>query len=48
MLCDDQEGWDGKGIERRFKEEGIYVYLYLWLIHFVVQLQSETNVETLN
>ena len=29
VLCDDQEGWDGKEIEKRFKEEGIYVYLYL-------------------
>ena len=31
MLCDDQKGWDGKGIERRFKEEGnMYTYTYNW------------------
>ena len=30
-LCINLEGWDGEGAGRRFKREGIYVYL--WLIH---------------
>ena len=30
-LCINLEGWDGVGDGRRFKREGIYVYL--WLIH---------------
>ena len=34
MLCDDLEGWDG-GMGGRVKREWIYVYL--WLIHTVVQ-----------
>ena len=35
VLCDDLEGWDGKGVGARLKREGIYVYTQL--IHFVVQ-----------
>ena len=35
MLCDDQEGCDGAGVEGRFKREG--GSLYIWLIHFTVQ-----------
>ena len=34
-LCINLEGWDGERMGGRFKKEGIYVYL--WLIHFVVQ-----------
>ena len=34
MLCDDLEGWNG-GEGREVQEEVIYVYL--WLIHVVVQ-----------
>ena len=30
-VCINLEGWDGTGDARRFKREGIYVYL--WLIH---------------
>ena len=30
-LCISLEGWDGEGDSRRFKREGVYVYL--WLIH---------------
>ena len=33
-LCINLEGWDGREIGRRFKREGIYVYL--WLIHVEV------------
>ena len=33
-LCINLEGWDGEGEGRRFKREGIYVYL--WLIHVEV------------
>ena len=28
-LCINLEGWDGEGAGRRFKREGIYVYLCL-------------------
>ena len=35
MLCGDPEGWDGGTVGGRSKREGIYVYI--WLIHFVVQ-----------
>ena len=35
MLCDDLEGWDWGEVGGRLKREGIYVYL--WLIHVVVQ-----------
>ena len=28
MLCDNLKGWDGVG---RFKREGAYVHLWLWL-----------------
>ena len=30
-LCINLEGWDGRVMGRRFKREGIYVYL--WLIY---------------
>ena len=30
-LCDTLEGWDGVGVEGKFKRERTYVYL--WLIH---------------
>ena len=33
MLCDDLDGWDGGG--GRSKRDRRYVYI--WLIHFVVQ-----------
>ena len=33
-LCINLEGWDWEGDGRRFKREGIYVYL--WLIHVEV------------
>ena len=33
-LCINLEGWDEEGDGRRFKREGIYVYL--WLIHVEV------------
>ena len=33
-LCINLEGWDGREMGRRFKREGIYVYL--WLIHIKV------------
>ena len=35
MPCDHLEGWDGAGVGGRFKGKGIYVYL--WLIHVVIQ-----------
>ena len=35
VLCDDLEGWDWGEVRGRLKREGIYVYL--WLIHVVVQ-----------
>ena len=35
LLCDSLEGWDGGGVEGRFKREGTYVYLRL--IHNVWQ-----------
>ena len=35
MLCDDLEAWDGLEGGGTFKKEAIYVYL--WLIHIVVQ-----------
>ena len=35
VLCDDLEGWDGGGVQGRFKREGIYEYI--WLIQFIVQ-----------
>ena len=34
MLRDNLEEWDGGGVEKRFKREATYVYL--WLIHVVV------------
>ena len=34
MLCDDLEGWE-VGVGRETPEEGVYVYI--WLIHDVVQ-----------
>ena len=40
MLCDDLEGWDGGG-GGRFKREGVYVYM--WLIHFLVQQEINTT-----
>ena len=33
-LCSNLEGWDEEGERRRFKREGISVYL--WLIHVEV------------
>ena len=33
-LCINLEGWVGRQMGRRFKREGIYVYL--WLIHVEV------------
>ena len=33
-LCINLEEWDEEGDERKFQEEGIYVYL--WLIHVEV------------
>ena len=33
-LCINLEGWDGEGDGRKFRREGIYVYL--WLIHVEV------------
>ena len=37
MLCDDLEGWHGRGegMAGRLKRKGIYVYIQL--IHFVVK-----------
>ena len=35
VLCENLEEWTGVGVGRRFKREEIYVYL--WLIHIVVQ-----------
>ena len=35
VLCDDLEERDGGWLEGRLKKEGIYVYM--WLIHVVVQ-----------
>ena len=40
VLCDDLEGWDG-GSGGRFKREGVYVYM--WLIHFLVQQEINTT-----
>ena len=39
MLCDDLEGWGGRWEGGRLRREEIYVcvYIYIWLIHFVVQ-----------
>ena len=34
VLCDDIEGWDGKG-GKETKREGIFIYVQL--IHFVAQ-----------
>ena len=35
MLCDVLEEWNGGGVGGSLKREGMYVYM--WLIHFVVQ-----------
>ena len=41
MLCDNLEGWNGgRWVERSFKREKIYVYI--WLIHSVVQQKVTT------
>ena len=34
VLCDDLDGW-GEVVGGRLRREGTYVYI--WLIHFVVQ-----------
>ena len=44
VLCDDLEGWDG-GMGGRVEREWIYVYL--WLIHTVVQQKSYNTVKQL-
>ena len=37
MLCDHLEGWDREG-GRETQEGGeMRIYVYVWLIHFVVQ-----------
>ena len=37
MLCDHLEGWDREG-GREAQEGGhMGIYVYIWLIHFVVQ-----------
>ena len=37
MLCDDLEGWDREG-GREVQEGGdMGIYVYIYLIHFVVQ-----------
>ena len=42
MLWDDLEGWDG-GVWGRFKRKGIYIPIYIGLIHVLVQ-QNEHNI----
>ena len=32
MLCGDLDGWDGREVQ-----EGGYIYVYIQLIHFLVQ-----------
>ena len=37
MLCDDLEGWEREG-GREVQEGGdMGIYVYIWLIHFVIQ-----------
>ena len=37
MLCDRLEGWDREG-GREMQEGGdMEIYVYIWLIHFVIQ-----------
>ena len=31
-LCDNLEGWDGKKMGRKFRREGMWVYLWLILV----------------
>ena len=46
VLCDNRKGWDGMAGGRRFKTEGIYVYL--WLIHTVVWKKPHNTAEQLS
>ena len=47
MLCDHLEGWDREG-GREMQEGGdMRIYVYVWLIHFVIQQKLHTIVEQL-
>ena len=37
MLCDDLEGWGREGGREAQERGDIGIYVYIWLIHFVVQ-----------
>ena len=41
--CDDLEGWD-VGMGGRSMREGVYVYI--WLIHFIVQQRPTQHCKT--
>ena len=37
MLCNDLEGWDREGGKEAQEGTDMGIYVYIWLIHFVVQ-----------
>ena len=37
MLCDHLEGWDGEGGRETQEGSDMGIYVYLYLIHFVIQ-----------
>ena len=37
MLCDDLEGWDREGGREKHEGGDMRIYVYVKLIHFVVQ-----------
>ena len=37
MLCDNLEGWDREGGREAQEGGDMGIYVYMWLIHFVVQ-----------
>ena len=43
---DDPEEWDGGGVGGRLKRNRIYVYI--WLIHFILQLQLTQRCKAIN
>ena len=47
MLCDHLEGWEWEG--GREAEEGgdMGIYVYIWLIHFVVQQKLMQHCEAI-
>ena len=42
-LCVNPEAWDGEGMGRRLKREGLYVYLWLIMLRFDRKQQNSVK-----